>query len=79
MSTTGPTPTAITVTSPWIGSGTESDPYRPKFTQDYPQCATWQEQDYVKPPTNGTHVIWTDATTAAQIQANPTYAQAKVA
>jgi hypothetical protein len=70
-----------TVNSPWKGSGTPTDPYRPQLNDDYPGLTWTDSSGYTAAQIAaggaiGNLLVTGPAATLAAIQANPTYQQA---
>jgi hypothetical protein len=63
-----------TVLTPWKGSGTYADPYRPALADDHP-VASWADLSGGNATTGGTYTIaiQCDDATLAAIEADPKY------
>lgn len=68
----------LTIVSPWIGSGTMEDSYRPQFGDDYTYI-TWSElsvrpsPDYLAAPNMGTLTCEVNDTILAVLEADSDY------
>jgi hypothetical protein len=71
--------TTALVTTPWVGSGTLRDPYRPRLHDDYPGL-TWSDASGLAAATialggaSGPVRVECSEATLASIQADPRYA-----
>jgi hypothetical protein len=63
-----------TVRSPWTGSGTRSNPYRPQFAVDYPSCPWSMISGNAGDPTCDLAAEIPDQATADHLAANTVYA-----
>jgi hypothetical protein len=65
----------VRIVTPWYGTGTSLDPYRPALADDHP-VTSWTDQSGANPKTGGTYTIQCQCTAAtlAAIAADPKYA-----